>query len=72
MSEYRKKFLSLWTATLDEKRWHKFESQACSSTCQGWNAWAPVCQCGRNYCRFRPSGKLEDMVLIIETKQLIF
>ena len=72
MSNYRKKFLSLWSAIMDEERWHKFESQACKPNCKGWNAWAPLCECGENYCTFKPSGNLEDMQMVIVYKPLNF
>ena len=72
MSDYRKKFLSLWSAIMEEERWHKFESQACKPSCKGWNAWAPLCECGENYCTFKPSGNLEDMQMVIVSKPLNF
>jgi hypothetical protein len=49
---YRIKFLSLWSSIMAEERWHKFDSQACVPSCKGWNAWAPLCECGKNY-KFR-------------------
>ena len=55
---YRIKFLSLWSSIMAEERWHKFDSQACIPSCKGWNAWAPLCECGKNYCRFKPSGNM--------------
>jgi hypothetical protein len=72
MSNYRHKALSLWSALLAEERWHKFESQACTPSCKGWNGWAPLCQCGENYCTFTPKGDIEDMELVIIFKPLTF
>lgn len=72
MNNYTIKFLSLWSAIMAEERWHKFESQSCTSTCKGWNAWAPLCECGNNYCTFKPSGTLEDMQMVIEVRPLNF
>jgi hypothetical protein len=68
MSDYRKKFLSLWSSIMAEERWHSFISQACVSSCKGWNAWAPLCECGSNFCTFKPSGNAEDMILVIEVR----
>ena len=72
MSEYRKKAFSLWSAIMTEERWHKFDSKVCRPDCKGWNAWAPLCECGKNYCTFKPSGKLEDMEMVIEARPLDF
>jgi len=72
MNDYRIKALSLWSALLAEERWHSFISQACVSSCKGWNGWAPICECGKNYCRFKPSGNIEDMELVIEARPLNF
>ena len=72
MNEYRIKFLSLWSSIMAEDRWHKFDSQACISSCKGWNAWAPLCECGKNFCRFKPAGNTEDMQMVIETRPLTF
>jgi hypothetical protein len=70
MSEYRKKALSLWSALLDEERWHKFESQACKPSCKGWNGWAPFCECFENYCTFIPKGEIHNMELVIVAKPI--
>ena len=72
MSEYRKKFLSLWSAIMAEERWHMFHSQACIPSCKGWNGWAPLCECGKNYCTFKPSGSIDDMQMVIEARPLDF
>jgi len=69
---YRIKFLSLWSSIMAEERWHKFDSQACIPSCKGWNAWAPLCECGKNYCRFKPSGNIENMQMVIEARPLDF
>jgi len=55
MSNYRIKFLSLWSAIMDEER---------------WNGWAPLCECGSNFCTFKPSGNVEDMILVIEVRPI--
>jgi hypothetical protein len=71
MNDYRIKFLSLWSAIMDEERWHKFDSQACVPSCKGWNAWAPLCECGKNYCTYKPSGNLvygDDLLHKIDNK----
>ena len=72
MSDYRKTFLFLWSSIMAEERWHKFKSQACISSCRGWNSWAPLCDCGKNYCTFNPSGNIENMQMIIEARSLEF
>ena len=72
MSDYRIKALFLWSNLLAEERWHKFESTNCRPSCKGWNGWAPLCECGRNYCTFKPNGELADMVLVIEARPLDF
>jgi len=72
MSDYRIKALSLWSNLLAEERWHKFESTNCRPSCKGWNGWAPCCECGSNFCTFKPNGELADMVLVIEARPLEF
>ena len=70
MTNYRKKFLSLWSSIMAEERWHAIDSVDCIPNCKGWNAWAPVCECGTNFCTFKPSGDTEDMKLVIEVRPI--
>jgi hypothetical protein len=68
MRDYRIKAFSLWSNLLAEERWHKFESTNCKPLCKGWNGWARYCECGSNFCTFKPNGELADMVLVIEAR----
>jgi hypothetical protein len=65
------KFLQTYSQMLAEEKWHNFQSDACLSDCLGWNAWAPFCQCGKNYCRMRFKVTKDDEVeLYIESQPL--
>ena len=65
MSEYRKKFLSIWSAMMAEERWHKIDTPHCKPECKGWNSWAPLCDCGEYYCTLKCKGELDKMEVFI-------
>jgi hypothetical protein len=70
MISYRVKFLQKYSQLLAEEKWHQFKSDACKSDCLGWNAWAPFCQCGENYCRMFYRVKDKEVELFIDSYPL--